>query len=589
MSILKMSMMASILIIIITLIRMFAIHKLPKQIFVLLWSIVLCRLIIPFSIPINIFAKEQQIEPIGEGIFDSRHFEKMMIRNDNVVAHQFIYQDLSLANQSHGSISPYMLLWLLGSIFLATYFIVTHIRFVREYETSLPVWHPNINQWLSTCPLKRRIDVRESDKIVSPLTYGLFRPIILLPKGTDYNNIRHLNYVLTHELIHIKRLDVLYKWLLVLTLCIHWFNPIVWLFYRLANRDLELSCDEAVVKKYGESNKAEYALTLINLAEKGSKWAPFLSSFSKNSIEERIIAIMKPRRKNIIGVLLTMVLIFGTTLVTYADTNVASNQAGARSLQFYDQVVSAEDFKRFANPYGVSDKVYIDKNAEERLFIEGAVFTEQHVYALIGLAGNVNHALEMTGQFVERNHQSIYDLADNFKEINPQDDIRYFLYHGEFTDEEINFHDHIGGYLNLNLRIHDKDYQLKATVSHVAKESLLFVPETDEDHDIFYDTILLTPRGLHLIGQSDELTISKGKIEYPHYQITIVRNNDQLININYDNSGLNIDHDFEIEGGRGSNHEGEFYHTWHFKNIELDLTDITAVIINGVTYHVSND
>src|SRR5690625_4854458 len=135
MSILKMSTMASILIIIITLIRMFAIHKLPKQIFVLLWSIVLCRLIIPFSIPINIFAKEQQIEPIGEGIFDSRHFEKMMVRNDNVVAHQFIYQDLSLANQSHGSISPYMLIWLLGSIFLTTYFIVTHIRFVREYET----------------------------------------------------------------------------------------------------------------------------------------------------------------------------------------------------------------------------------------------------------------------------------------------------------------------------------------------------------------------------------------------------------------------------------------------------------------------
>src|SRR5699024_8410929 len=98
----------------------------------------------------------------------------------------------------------------------------------------------------------------------------------------DYTDTRRLKYVLTHELIHIKRFDMLAKYVLVAALCIHWFNPLVWVMYILANRDLELSCDEAVVKTFGENEKSSYANTLISLAESRNRWIPLYSNFSKN-------------------------------------------------------------------------------------------------------------------------------------------------------------------------------------------------------------------------------------------------------------------------------------------------------------------
>src|SRR5699024_7205080 len=149
------------------------------------------------------------------------------------------------------SIPPYVLIWLVGFLFMFTFFLVTHLRHLKEYKTALPIDQSFINQWLSE--QSRQIVIKQSDRIISPLTYGIWRPVILLPKTMDYTDTRRLKYVLTHELIHIKRFDMLAKYVLVAALCIHWFNPLVWVMYILANRDLELSCDEAVVKTFGEN------------------------------------------------------------------------------------------------------------------------------------------------------------------------------------------------------------------------------------------------------------------------------------------------------------------------------------------------
>jgi beta-lactamase regulating signal transducer with metallopeptidase domain len=116
------------------------------------------------------------------------------------------------------------------------------------------------------------------DTIAVPLTYGIWRPVILLPKIISSKDEWRLKYILAHELVHIKRFDTLRKWLLAAALCIHWFNPLVWAMYVLANRDIELACDEAVVRAFGQTSRSQYALALIGMEEAKIGLAPLASN-----------------------------------------------------------------------------------------------------------------------------------------------------------------------------------------------------------------------------------------------------------------------------------------------------------------------
>ena len=102
-------------------------------------------------------------------------------------------------------------------------------------------------------------------RISSPLTFGVLRPVILVPKKTDWTDETALRYVLEHEFVHIQRFDVLSKLRLIAAGCVHWFNPLVWVMYVLANRDLELSCDETVLRRFGGDIRAAYARVLIRM------------------------------------------------------------------------------------------------------------------------------------------------------------------------------------------------------------------------------------------------------------------------------------------------------------------------------------
>ena len=102
-------------------------------------------------------------------------------------------------------------------------------------------------------------------RISSPLTFGVLRPVILVPKKTDWTDETALRYVLEHEFVHIQRFDVLSKLLLIAAVCVHWFNPLVWVMYVLANRDLELSCGETVLRRFGGDIRAAYARVLIRM------------------------------------------------------------------------------------------------------------------------------------------------------------------------------------------------------------------------------------------------------------------------------------------------------------------------------------
>ncbi len=188
-------------------------------------------------------------------------------------------------------------IWLLAAVFLALRILVMHMRSSRVYRMSLPVCDSMADKWLDGHRSMRRVSIRKSEFIKSPLTYGVIRPVILLPSEIELDE-EESACIMEHEWIHIKRWDILMKYILYLTICVYWFNPFVWVMAVLFNRDLEMACDEEVIRSYAGSSKASYALILIRLAEERQKsiW-PVEACFARQSeLEERIRSIMKIKK-----------------------------------------------------------------------------------------------------------------------------------------------------------------------------------------------------------------------------------------------------------------------------------------------------
>lgn len=188
-------------------------------------------------------------------------------------------------------------IWLLAAAALAVRILVMHMRSRRIYRMSLPVCNSTASEWLCVHHSIRKVSIRKSEFIKSPLTYGVIRPVILLPSETELDE-KEFACIMEHEWIHIRRWDILMKYILYLTVCIYWFNPFVWIMAALFNRDIEMACDEEVLKSYAGGCKASYAMILIRLAEERQKsiW-PAEACFARQSeLEERIRCVMKKKK-----------------------------------------------------------------------------------------------------------------------------------------------------------------------------------------------------------------------------------------------------------------------------------------------------
>lgn len=315
MGLLELSASGAVLVLVIAVLRGAFGKRLPRRMFCVLWAVALLRLLVPVPLPApsSVYNAPVLAEPFqavteltpapgpGEGIKNT--------------AGSLPAGSRALPDHS-GEPSVWLLLWLLGAAILGGCFLRCHLRCRRTYAESLPVSDGPARRWLESHPLRRRVQLRQSDRVAAPLTYGLVRPVILLPAAVEPEA---LSFVLAHEWTHVRRWDVLYKWLLCAALCIHWFNPAVWLLYVLASRDLELSCDEAVVSVLGPQSRSGYALALLGLEEKRGGMEPFCSHFSKSALKTRIRSIMKYHRASAAAVL-TAVLLVGIVTACFATS-----------------------------------------------------------------------------------------------------------------------------------------------------------------------------------------------------------------------------------------------------------------------------
>jgi len=283
---------AILMIVVVLLVRYVAGKQISKVAFMLIWAIITIRLLVPigWESPLSIW---NLTNPFG-----------------STQGNTLIASDVSGMNW--GGIL--LLLWGIGIVISGLYFTITHIRFRKSTRDALPVTREYILEWQKYNSTFRPIAIKQSDRINSPLTFGFFKPTIILPNIVELYEEEELKHILAHEYVHIRRFDYVSKIVLAVTLCLHWFNPFVWLMYILANRDIELSCDEIVLKALDKKSSAQYAMTLLNAADSQNQLAMLHSGFAKHALEERVQAILDTKKKSNISATIAVFLTVMTIL-----------------------------------------------------------------------------------------------------------------------------------------------------------------------------------------------------------------------------------------------------------------------------------
>lgn len=389
MSLVQMSLSAALMIVAIIILRALTIERFPKKTFLVLWWIALLRLLIPFSIPsvMSIYswispdvpkAVHQEVQEITESQSTSEPVLKIpseILQNaspqedavsvvpeqtrSEVVENstQFEMTPIPDTDIEYVEVKPSKsfseiffdmlpVIWGVGIGVIAAFFGINYWKGIREFRMSLPVENEFVNEWLSSHQLRRNITIRQYDCIHTPLTYGIFRPVILLPKESLEQSPSTLNFILTHEWVHIRRFDCVTKILLTAALCIHWMNPLVWVMYLLFNRDIELSCDETVLHLLGRNRRSDYALALIDMEEQKGGFASFASGFGRNAIEERIRAIMKMKKASLITILAAVVVVACVSILfaTSAKNNpIDTELPSSESETVSDKILTDDD------------------------------------------------------------------------------------------------------------------------------------------------------------------------------------------------------------------------------------------------------
>lgn len=192
-------------------------------------------------------------------------------------------------------------------------------------------------------PLSRKITVLSSTQVNSPMACNfLFKAYIVMP--AIFKEKRDTALILEHEYMHIKHNDSFWKMLSLFVVCIHWFNPVVWIIYHYYKKDIEIATDEDVISTYGWEYRSQYANALIDIS---SEFEPshLFTAFKGNSIiKERVINIMGFRNVTRYRTVLTL-LVVGTFTICFATNSFASLAARKPIIpEPYEVIMTEEEY-----------------------------------------------------------------------------------------------------------------------------------------------------------------------------------------------------------------------------------------------------
>lgn len=367
MSLLTLSLGCGLLILLILLTRKALARRLPRRVITVLWAVCALRLIIPFSLELPVLASEKAvcaaesaeviipvdsaddiaaIAPYESGVRPSSDQNDTMVEPNASPREKVVKFPLKAC---------LVAVWLLGAAAMLAFFGHDLVKSLRKIGKGRECTNPYALEWLDRCKTLRRIRVRVCDNIGSPLTYGVFRPVIVITKAADSSTKETLNYILTHEYMHIRYFDSALILVLALALCLHWFNPLVWIMFKAAAKDIELACDEDVIHTLGRSKRAGYAKTLI-LTEAGAS-SLLLSDLKTSTIEERIVAIMKYKKLSALSVTIAAAIAVTTALCAFTKPVAKEQDEIVRTTVRQEPDVTVEPIY-LSYPKSIAAKIY---------------------------------------------------------------------------------------------------------------------------------------------------------------------------------------------------------------------------------------
>lgn len=329
----NMSLTASVAIVLVILLRLL-LKKVPKVISYALCGVVLFRLLCPMSIGsnfsvYNLFDAPAQesgtissvIEYVPSNIVHTEYPSVALpVPGISDVINEALPQgqEQLVADPLEAPMSITTYIWMIGVLVMVIYSIVSYIRLRRKLSVVVPL----------------RDNIFIADDIKSPFVVGLFRPKIYLPCNLGD---KEQEYIILHEQHHIKRLDHVMKALAFLALAIHWFNPLVWVAFILASKDMEMSCDEAVIRKIGGDVRADYSASLLTLATGRRIIAGTPLAFGEGDTKGRINNLSKWKKPAVWVVLVAVVacVVLAVCLLT--------NPSQTRDTMKWAQSLSVED------------------------------------------------------------------------------------------------------------------------------------------------------------------------------------------------------------------------------------------------------
>ncbi|WP_337548450.1 M56 family metallopeptidase [Anthropogastromicrobium sp.] len=297
--IINMSISASWLVLAVLILR-FVLKKAPKWINVLLWGIVAIRLIFPFSFEstLSLIPSAETI-PLNIGMDTTPTINSGISAINNAVNPIISQSNTPMAGASVNllqiTIGIYEYIWIFGMIALALYTAISYWRLRRKVDTAV----------------RYKDNIFQSENVSFPFVLGIIKPRIYLPFKM---NGQYLEYVVAHEQAHICRKDHWWKPLGFLLLMIHWFNPLMWLAYVLLCRDIELACDEKVIKELGNEQRGDYTQALVACSVNRRMIAACPLAFGEVSVKERVKSVMNYKKPAFWVIIISVIVCVGVAV-----------------------------------------------------------------------------------------------------------------------------------------------------------------------------------------------------------------------------------------------------------------------------------
>ena len=326
--IVNMSISASWLVLVVLILR-FVLKKAPKWVNILLWGIVAIRLICPFSFE-SALSLIPSAETFPEKVISGPSFDVQTgitpvdNRINDYLGDRYFEGVTVPVNNGNNIMTILTIVWTIGILLLVAYTVISYWRLRRKVDTAV----------------RYKDNIFQSENVKSPFVLGIIKPRIYLPFNMNGQDLEH---VVAHEQAHIHRKDHWWKPFGLLLLTIHWFNPLVWLAYVLLCRDIELACDERVIKELGNEQRADYTQALVACSVNRRMIAACPLAFGEVGVKDRVKSVMNYKKPAFWGVVLAVIVCVFVAVCFLTNPVTKNNGTDGTVTEWFDYLETPDE------------------------------------------------------------------------------------------------------------------------------------------------------------------------------------------------------------------------------------------------------